>query len=48
MRVSQPPEPLTPEEKVELLLETLESLRTTLDEAISFIDDSMIEADERG
>jgi len=48
MSVSQPLEPLTPEEKVELLLETLESLRTTLDEAISFIDDSMIEADERG
>lgn len=40
--------PLSPEEKVALLLETLESLRVTLDEAISYIDDSMIEADDRG
>jgi len=40
--------PLTPEEKVSLLLESLESIRATLDEAISYIDDSMIEADERG
>jgi hypothetical protein len=40
--------PMSPEEKVQLLLETLESLRSTLDEAISYIDDSMIEADERG
>jgi hypothetical protein len=48
MSIAQPPAPLTPEEKIELLLETLESLRSTLDEAISYIDDSMIEADERG
>jgi hypothetical protein len=41
-------EPLSKDEKIEILLESLESLRTTLDEAISFIDDSMIEADERG
>lgn len=41
-------EPLTKEEKIEILLESLESLRATLDEAISFIDDSMIEVDERG
>jgi hypothetical protein len=40
--------PLTPEEKVEILLESFKQLRETLDEAISFIDDSMIEADERG
>jgi hypothetical protein len=40
--------PMSPEEKVQLLLETLESLRVTLDEAISYIDDSMIEADDRG
>jgi hypothetical protein len=40
--------PLTPEEKVEILLDSLRDLRDTLDEAISFIDDSMIEADERG
>jgi hypothetical protein len=40
--------PLSPEEKVQLLLETLESIRATLDETISYIDDSMIEADERG
>jgi hypothetical protein len=40
--------PLTPEEKVALLLESLESIRATLDETISYIDDSMIEADERG
>lgn len=42
------PAPLSPEDKVELLLETLESIRTTLDETISYIDDSMIEADDRG
>jgi len=41
-------EPLSKDEKIEILLESLESLRSTLDEAISFIDDSMIEADERG
>jgi hypothetical protein len=40
--------PLTLEEKVEILLDSLHDLRNTLDEAISFIDDSMIEADERG
>jgi hypothetical protein len=40
--------PMTPEEKVQLLLETLESIRGTLDETISYIDDSMIEADDRG
>ena len=40
--------PMSPEEKVELLLEALESLRSTLDEAISYIDDSMIEVDDRG
>jgi len=40
--------PLSPEDKIELLLEALESIRATLDETISFIDDSMIEADERG
>ena len=37
-----------PEEKIQLLLETLESIRATLDETISFIDDSMIDADDRG
>jgi hypothetical protein len=41
-------EPLSKEEKIEILLESLESLRSTLDEAIAFIDDSMIEADDRG
>jgi len=40
--------PLSPEEKISLLLETLESIRASLDETISYIDDSMIEADERG
>ena len=40
--------PMSPEDKVELLLEALESIRTTLDETISYIDDSMIEADDRG
>ena len=40
--------PLTPEENVSILLDSLKELRDTLDEAISFIDDSMIEADERG
>ena len=40
--------PMSPEEKVQLLLETLESIRATLDETISYIDDSMIEADDRG
>jgi hypothetical protein len=40
-------EPLSLEEKVEILLDSLKDLRETLDEAISFIDDSMIEADER-
>jgi hypothetical protein len=39
---------LTPEEKIAILLDSLESIRATLDETISFIDDSMIEADERG
>jgi hypothetical protein len=39
---------LTLEEKIAILLDSLESIRNTLDETISFIDDSMIEADERG
>ena len=40
--------PLSLEEKVQILLDSLKDLRNTLDEAIGFIDDSMIEADERG
>jgi hypothetical protein len=40
-------EPLSLEEKLEILMDSLKDLRETLDEAISFIDDSMIEADER-
>jgi hypothetical protein len=40
-------EPLSLEEKLEILMDSLKDLRDTLDEAISFIDDSMIEADER-
>jgi hypothetical protein len=40
--------PMSPDEKIQLLLETLESIRATLDETISFIDDSMIDADDRG
>jgi len=40
--------PMSPEDKIDLLIETIESIRTRLDEAISYIDDSMIEADDRG
>jgi predicted AAA+ superfamily ATPase len=40
--------PESPEEKLQRLLEGLEELRTTLDEAIAFIDDMAIEADDRG
>lgn len=40
-------EPLSLEEKLAILMDSLKDLRDTLDEAISFIDDSMIEADER-
>jgi len=40
-------EPLSLEEKLAILMDSLKDLRETLDEAISFIDDSMIEADER-
>jgi len=40
--------PLSLEEKVQILLDSLKDLRDTLDEAIGFIDDSMIDADERG
>jgi hypothetical protein len=40
--------PMTDKEKVDFLLSSFEELRSTLDEAIAFIDDSMIQADERG
>jgi hypothetical protein len=40
--------PMTAQEKVDFLLSSFEELRSTLDEAIAFIDDSMIQADERG
>lgn len=39
---------MTPQEKIEFLLASLEDLRSTLDEAIAFIDDSAIQIDERG
>jgi len=39
--------PLSLEEKLEILMDSLRDLRDTLDETISFIDDSMIEIDER-
>ena len=39
---------MTPQEKIEFLLASLEELRSTLDEAIAFIDDSAIQIDERG
>ena len=40
--------PMSPEEKVKFLLDSLEELRASLDEAISFIDDSAIQVDDRG
>ena len=40
--------PMSPEDKIALLLEALDSIRATLDETISYIDDSMIEVDDRG
>jgi predicted AAA+ superfamily ATPase len=40
--------PESPADKIQRLLEGLEELRTTLDEAIAFIDDLAIEADDRG
>jgi len=40
--------PMTPQEKIEFLLASLEDLRSTLDEAISFLDDTAIQIDERG
>jgi hypothetical protein len=39
---------MTPQEKIEFLLASLEDLRSTLDEAISFLDDTAIQIDERG
>jgi len=38
----------SPEDKLERIKDGLEQLRTTLDEAIAFIDDLAIEADDRG
>ena len=46
--MSDPAIPMTDKEKVDFLLSSFEELRSTLDEAIAFIDDSMIQADERG
>ena len=40
--------PMTDREKIDFLLSSFEELRSTLDEAISFLDDSMIQVDERG
>lgn len=40
--------PMSPEDKIDLLLETIEEIRKRLDETISYIDDSTIEADDRG
>ena len=39
---------MSPEDKIDLLLETIEEIRKRLDETISYIDDSTIEADDRG
>lgn len=39
---------MTDKEKIEFLLASLEDLRSTLDEAISFLDDTAIQIDERG
>jgi hypothetical protein len=39
--------PFSTEEKLAILMDSLRDLRDTLDETISFIDDSMIEIDER-
>ena len=39
---------MTDKEKIKFLLASLEDLRSTLDEAISFLDDTAIQIDERG
>jgi hypothetical protein len=39
---------MTQQEKIDFLLASLEDLRSTLDEAISFLDDTAIQIDERG
>jgi hypothetical protein len=40
--------PISPEEKIQILLEGLEEIRQKLDDTISQIDDLSIEVDDRG
>jgi hypothetical protein len=40
--------PMSPEEKLKILLEGLEEIRQKLDDTISQIDDLAVEVDDRG
>jgi hypothetical protein len=40
--------PMSPDEKIQILLEGLEEIRQKLDDTISQIDDLSIEVDDRG